>query len=48
MLKLVVVEAAESTEITTGVKASVPEDETVTGDIKVANLVASTAVPERV
>lgn len=48
MLKLVVEVAAERAEITTGVRASVPELETVTGEIILVNLVASTAVPERV
>ncbi len=48
MLKDVVVVAAELTEITTGVGASVPELDTVTGEIMLVNLVAKTAVPERV
>jgi hypothetical protein len=48
MLSDVVEVAAELTEITTGVGASVPLLETVTGEIKAVNLVARTAVPDRV
>lgn len=48
MLTLVVVVAAELTEITTGVIASVPELETVTGEIMLLNSVDRTAVPDRV
>lgn len=48
MLTDVVEVAAELTEITTGVRASVPEEVTVTGEIKLVNFVASTAVPESV
>ena len=48
MLRDVVVVVEERTAITTGVGASVPELDTVTGEIKVVNFVDKTAVPESV
>lgn len=48
MLSDVVDDAEEFTAITTGHRASVPELDTVTGEISAVNLVDSTAVPESV